>query len=226
MWLGHDWMPYDRFFVVAIVPLSVAVGVGLSALLFHKSQAFKASSAPSWLMAGALVFLCVEENRSDHGQPPFRNEFMSLLANLGTGLQPLLREQDIVATELAGVVPYKIKAKSIDMLGLCDRHIASHGEHQESFGKRSLGYVIAQHPDFYLFQSARDAVPLYGHAAFAPYEGYYRVIATDDYLQFETGEPPMLLVRKDFPRLPEVLEGLQAHTVSFEGELRRLGHVQ
>jgi len=65
----------------------------------------------------------------------------------------------IIATNTAGSIPYYSKLKTIDMLGLNDKHIA----HRDikSFGKGSAGhekgdgvYVLSKKPDYIQFGSS------------------------------------------------------------------------
>lgn len=97
----------------------------------------------------------------------------------------------------AGAVPYLSDWRTIDLLGLNDRHLATSREHDPA-------YVLVQHPDVVVLTSrARDrfAPPAWDPWGTALYlaaaEAGYRVVAR---LEFQPGYQLMVMARPDDPR--------------------------
>jgi hypothetical protein len=56
-----------------------------------------------------------------------QTEVPNALRRMGEQLRENVRDDDVLATDMAGILPYYARVRTIDTFGLCDRYIAKHG---------------------------------------------------------------------------------------------------
>jgi arabinofuranosyltransferase len=218
-----DWMPHARLLTPAVAPAAVAVGLGLRAALFHAGQRVRGTHMPSllacavvsWSSASAMWY------QRDYRFP--HTEIVEYLKRVGGALALARREDDVLATDMAGTLPYYSGLHTIDMFGLCDAHIARHGKRWARMGKLDLDYVIRARPTYYLFNFPSWARDLYRQPSFADQTDDYFAVLTPAYLRYRGADRKLLLVRKDRPQLDQLRLLLNARFIDARAELRRLG---
>jgi hypothetical protein len=134
-------------------------------------------------------------------------------------LRAQARDDDLLATDIGGRVPYYSRMRTLETFGLCDPYIAVHGKPWARMGKTDVDYVIARRPTFYLFNFAAGASALFREPAFREHQGEYFAVLTSEYL---AGTGKLLLVRKDRPGLDQLAQALDASLTDAREELRRL----
>ncbi|MCB9687377.1 MAG: hypothetical protein H6738_13755 [Alphaproteobacteria bacterium] len=113
-----------------------------------------------WLVAlplAAAQMSLVRTDRELNRMPEDR------VARSGAEVGRWLREHEppgtLVATNAAGAGPYHSRLPTLDMLGLCDEHIAhapmAPGIHKAGHEKADGAYVLARQPDLVLFGASR-----------------------------------------------------------------------
>lgn len=227
-WSGGDWMPYDRLLISAVVPLAVGAALGLRGLFFHAEQRTRFGHLPSYVLsAGALCSMVPSAQRRLDIESV---RFVSIprLRGMGQRLAPLSRKDDVVATEVAGILPYYWGARTLDMLGLCDEHIARSGTPEPSgSGRVDVAYVAAQRPTFYAFNIVPEAARFYSRPEFAPFRAEYALLQFPyRYLQPLKELPITVFVRKDRKDLDSLVSAVGGRLIDPEAELRRLGHLR
>ncbi len=151
--VGGDSMPAFRFFT-PILPLMCIISAMSIPLLFKSKQV-------SMLVVALIVFYNLIQLRIDREiYRHIANDKVALYGReVGIWLKNNTPNNTIIATNTAGSIPYYSKLKTIDMLGLNDKHIA----HRDikSFGKGSAGhekgdgvYVLSKKPDYIQFGSS------------------------------------------------------------------------
>jgi hypothetical protein len=225
-WNGGDWMLHYRLFTPCIVPLAVGAILGLRAFLFHPDQRGY-RHLPSVLISTVVIGVMV------YGKSPLPIDDRAIkdlprIREVGQRLASVRRVDDRVVSATAGILPYYWGATSIDMFGLCDRHIAETGTPLPfGIGRFAPGYLVAQRPTFYAFEYVELAVDFFASREFAPERDKYLLVQYPaGYLGARDFNAPTLLVRKDRPELDRVERALGAKLVDVERELRRLGFLE
>jgi hypothetical protein len=90
---------------------------------------------------------------------------------LAKKLATVARDDDLLATDMAGVVPYYSGMRTIDMNGLCDRDIALHGKPLGAMGKLDRPSVIRRRPTFFQPNFVGEMRALYDDPSFATMRG-------------------------------------------------------
>jgi len=211
VWNGGDWMPYDRLLAPCVPLLAVGVALGLRGLLFHDEQRGRLGHGPSILATLAIFgLLCWHD-----GQPLDKEQVGAVeladARHLGEELSRLRRPDDVVASEMAGILPYYWGAPTLDLFGLCDSYVAEHGKVQVlGTGRIDHAYVASHRPTFYAFESVGMAASFYQGDFFIPYRNDY------DLLEFTFGffksdrVAPIVMVRKDRPQVEELARAMGA----------------
>jgi hypothetical protein len=159
--VGGDISPLYRF-LVPVVP------IGAVATLFAVRAALRKLEPRVQLIASAaaVALLCVHLVRAP-GYPRFaligqapsppddrakieRNaRFSSGYDHIGRWLDAALPADFVIAVNAAGVVPFRTMRPTIDMLGLCDEHIAHVDRVEGPLGheKHDPAYVLSRRPD-------------------------------------------------------------------------------
>jgi hypothetical protein len=173
--VGGDHFPLGRFFVAAMPPLMLLVTHGAVTALWLAQLARArwsgrlrhASLAPPAL-AGLALLLFLGLNvlplpRLDSRDPSGRiwGEYQVALKNreLGWWFYRNTPPDTLVATGIAGAMPYYGQRPVLDMLGLNDLHIAhlevaTMGQGIAGAEKTDLAYVLDQEPDYIPYSSA------------------------------------------------------------------------
>jgi arabinofuranosyltransferase len=222
-WSQGDWMPYFRFLVPAVAPLAITMMAGLRALLFHPAQRLRGGHVPSMALAvGAAAWIGAQLHYDRAYRFPHVavNEHMK---SVGRGLSIVKRDDDLLATDMAGFVPYYSGLRTLDLLGLCDAHIGRFGTPYGVMGKTDWSYAIQRRPTFYQLNSLDWAKRLFQHPTFIQQGDQYWAVLTPFYLRARGGDRKLLLVRKDRPDLDALTKALGATLVDSVEELRRQG---
>lgn len=226
---GGDWMPHYRLLTPCMAPLAVATALGMRGFLFHREQRTKLGHCPSYLVSIALLALILRQTLQPLPEAAIALTDPIKIREVGRRLANVTRPDDVLASELAGLLPYYWGVRTIDMFGLCDAHIARYGTPQASgTGRTEPEYVASKKPTFYAFGHATNAAEFYRGPAFAPYrDDYYFVQYPYRYLaSYSAGAPPVLFVRKDRSNVNQVADALGVQLVDAGSELRRIGLIR
>jgi arabinofuranosyltransferase len=220
MWSYGDWMGFERLLTPAMTPVAVAVALGLSSLLLERESPSRIDAAASALVALGIAATVIDGSyylRSERKLDPVG---LRQLVQPATLLNDVAREDDVVATDLAGFFPYFSNVRTIDTFGLCDAYIARHGEPWERMGKIDFDYVIGRRPTFYFFNFASQLNQLYDRPSFASQRNDYLAVLSREYL---ASGGKLLAVRRDRPELARLAKKMDAKLVDLRDELHRLG---
>ena len=152
--VGGDGLPGHRLLVLLIAPLAACAGLGLDALAARRpwspllvvpamaAQVFATVTDPE------LTTRIREGNVGRNGR------------EVGLWLRETYGPDAVVATNTAGSVAWFSGLVTIDMLGLCDAHIAHtpverRGARKAGHEKGDGAYVLSREPDIVLFGAAR-----------------------------------------------------------------------
>jgi arabinofuranosyltransferase len=222
-WNEGDWMPHGRLLTPALMPLSVGIAIGLRGILFQREQrTTRLGYIACWLVA-ATVFWSVADGSRYERAPKFSAEVVDYMKWVGRTLDSIRQPGDVLATDMAGYIPYYSHIETIDTLGLCEPYIARHGTRYGEMGKLDQPYVIAKRPTFWQLNFTSAFRDLYREPSFAPFAHDYWAIITPAYLRYPGGDRKLLLVRKDRPDLKRLVAAFGARLVEPQDELARLG---
>jgi hypothetical protein len=211
VWNGGDWMPYDRLLVPCIPLLAVGTALGLRGVIFHDEQRSRLGHVPSSVATLAIVgLLCWRGSR------PLDTESVGAVEladarQLGEKLARLRRAGDVVASEMAGILPYYWDAPTLDLFGLCDPYVAEHGAVQVlGTGRIDHAYVASHRPTFYAFERFGMAAAFYQGRFFTPHRNDYFLLEFP-FGYFKSAQRSlMLMVRKDRPGVDELAQAVGA----------------
>ncbi len=152
--VGGDGLPGHRLLVPLIAPLAACAGLGIDALAAHRPRArlLVVPAVAAQLLATVtdpeLTTRIREGNVGRNGR------------EVGLWLRETYSPDTVVATNTAGSVAWFSGLVTIDMLGLCDAHIAhapveSMGTRKSGHEKADGAYVLSREPDIVLFGAAR-----------------------------------------------------------------------
>ena len=222
VWNEGDWFPYFRLLTPAFAPLAVLVALGLRAILFQIEQ-----QRLRWLVATALsLFLVGYTTDRLYFERNYRfphTQVTDYMKWLGGKMNAVARDDDVLATDMAGIIPYYAGVRVIDTFGLCDAHIAHHGERRSRMGKTEWTYVFARKPTYYQFNFPGRVKLTYQDPAFKDQVNDYWALITPGYLNIRSPDRKLLLVRKDRPELERLVEATGGTLKDPRDELRRLG---
>jgi hypothetical protein len=216
--MGSDWMPYQRLMIPAVVPLAVGMALGVRAMLFHKEQGV----VPSFVFASAILLVSVFFNSRPlqvDVSPIVYEDVRDLGKRLAAGKEP----GDVVASDIGGVLPYFWKIKMLDIFGLCDAHLAHHGNLYPGIGKSEIPYIVSHKPTFLAFTFPIGAASFFNHPEFAPIRNDYFLIKWPWQYYARRFHPITILVRKDRPNVQKFAASLKSTLVDPEEEFRRTG---
>ena len=207
---GGDWMPFARLLTPAIAPAACLAALGAAALGSRWSPLWLVSVA-LWVAAQALA------TSPPHDVSPME----AYRVDLGRRLATVARPDDLLATDMAGIIPYYSGLPTLDMNGLTDRHIATEGEPYGPMGKIDRAYVISRRPTFIQTNNVGEVRALFAEPTF-PRDAYAAVITRPYQVALGRGlrDRKLLVVRKDrhgFAELAAALDG--AVFVDLEHEL-------
>lgn len=162
--VGGDSFEYHRFLAPVVPSLAILSSVALARSLgrFGDRAAAAAPLAALGLAAleTGLAFTSVQE--AAFRQVKVAGEERE---SLSSWLSRRFRKSSVLAVNAAGLVPYRTGFAAIDMLGLCDRHIARSGFRVDSDGAVFVGHY--KHDGAYVCRRAPDLVLTSGARLFA-----------------------------------------------------------
>lgn len=221
--LNDDWMPHFRMLTPAMAPLAVAIAFGLGAAFFRADESGITSKVLAVALSAFLVWHTADRVRYERNytfpHSVGSKYYRSLARNLAAGR----RDDDVLATDLAGMIPYYARMRTIDTMGLCDREIAQHGSSFGAMGKLHWNYVISRKPTFVIFNFSDGIRLLYQQPAFADQRESYFAVITPSYLSLPPREQKLLIVRKDRPGIQELAARHDWRLIDAREELHRLG---
>lgn len=194
--VGGDGLPAWRFFAPVIPALAVWAGIGLARLEARGAVA----------CAGAVVVWALAAVRLDPETARLGSEPVSRNGReVGAWLRERYPPDTLIATNTAGSVPYFSGLRTIDMLGLCDAHIAHAAV--EGMGTRKAGhekadgaYVLSRAPDIVLFGAARGrAEPFFPSDRALWAQPAFRQRYAIQRRKLPSGAPIVMWVRRDSP---------------------------
>jgi hypothetical protein len=215
LWNEGDWMPHYRLLVPLVPLVFIALALGLAAFLEIDPRRAAGRAAP--IVAGLAVLLYLAD-RAHYERAPAKRSLDAAekhLIDLGRKLAAVRRPDDLLATDIAGIIPLYARMPTIDMLGLCDRHIAHHGTDGGKMGKWDLPYTFSRRPTFYVLNFVTVLRDVYRHPAFARDADAYWLVRTpyDRDPKNPARDKKVILVRKDRPGLDELRRVLEAELV-------------
>jgi len=147
---GTDWMPLHRFLVPSLAPVFLLASEGVRTV----NDRLKPAGAPSALLPRRAVvtllviafagFAYAEERYSSgntRGAYRYTGEFA-----IADWLRANARQDQRLAIDSAGIPPYFTRMPTLDILGICDPHIARRPGYLHD--KSDPDYVLAWDPDF------------------------------------------------------------------------------
>jgi hypothetical protein len=176
--VGGDPMPAFRFFTPLLPLVAILSAVGLMDALEAVEGAeegplrrvrdrVKPHERGKVVMAVVLLvcaYSVVQTATSRSIGAHIKNEHVALVGKeVGLWLRDVASPDAVVATNTAGSIPYWSGLRTIDMLGLNDRHIALResldlGAGAAGHEKGDGGYVLDQEPEFIQFGSSAGTV--------------------------------------------------------------------
>ncbi|MBI5375763.1 MAG: hypothetical protein HZA77_10020 [Candidatus Schekmanbacteria bacterium] len=158
--IGGDFKPTFRFYIVITLYLAFLSSVAIE----KTSQQFllmtKKPALFMCLMVGITGLFSMPLNANDYALRRFtseRKQSIQFVQDAAFYLKAIYPPQTIIATGNAGGIPFFTEFTSIDMYGLCDRHIAMRiiPEMGRGFPGHEKGdgvYVLDRNPDLIFFQ--------------------------------------------------------------------------
>jgi hypothetical protein len=102
----------------------------------HSRSARVATLGTLQLLAASVAFSygvkCAFYERTFATGP---NPAATYMIDLGKALRAASDSSEVLATDMAGRVPYFSRLRTVDMFGLCDKYIAHHGTPALQYGK-------------------------------------------------------------------------------------------
>lgn len=159
LYVGGDFRPTNRFFIFPAAMLVVICGSILPSLIegIQKRQLY-------WsVLVLVALFISVSNSYSIEAVREFARWRRSLLPThiaAGEWLRSEYPSDTWIATGNVGVIPFESGLLTIDMHGLCDRHIASRsipgmGQGVPGHEKGDGLYILSRHPKIILFMLSR-----------------------------------------------------------------------
>jgi len=162
--VGGDWMPAHRH-LVPVLPTIVL----LASMLLARQWSFPETTRRAALLVVLVALLGFHlalqavspSNREARGGSAWVWQCGQLASSLGAALA---KDDPLMAVDVAGCWPYFSRFRSIDMLGLADRHIAreGHGGTTHAMPGHALGdgrYVLDREPDLISFGGIGTKMP-------------------------------------------------------------------
>jgi hypothetical protein len=211
-WNAGDWMVHYRLLVPAIGPLAVMIASGLGALRTLVGNQ-RAGRVLYGISAIFIVAIGSWRQSYERGLGISALPRAPAIDAFGRTLAKIRREDDILATDLAGRVPYDSGLRTLDVFGLCDKKIAQLGTSAGRYGKHYWPRVAEVRPSLFYFQGAQEFKRMYEHPSFAPLRDDYLYVRTP----FLKNMPQrVFLVRKDRPDVDLLEQTLRAELWTLE----------
>ncbi len=158
VYIGGDFKPTHRFFVLPSGIMAGIAGAGLSYAL----TLFKRRSAQVFIIAFLILSAAqlLISGSSVRQFAAWRRSVLPVHVEAGRWLAANYPDSTLIATGNAGVIPFESGLPCIDMHGLCDRQIASRPIAEMGMGlpgheKGDGLYVLSRRPDIILFMKMR-----------------------------------------------------------------------
>jgi hypothetical protein len=167
VWSGGAWIGRHRFLVTTLPFLYVLVVAGASALRAPVARGFALALAAVLLLVPAWLLHSTEE----HDEIAYARGLSAAHGELGRDVEARSAADAVIAMDDAGLTPYLARRRSVDMLGLTDRHIGHLPGHFSA--KYDVAYVLARDPDLIVLIStvaeptSAAELPLAGDRAMA-----------------------------------------------------------
>jgi hypothetical protein len=178
--VGGDWMHGARFFV-ALVPLMALVTMwGGAGLAQHgKVWATVAGGAAALMLVLLILRLPNDSNYTADSYVRYENMKVRHYREIGRWIQLHTPPDTLIATGLAGAIPYYAERPAIDILGLTDAHIAhtpvpALGAGLPGHEKNNPDYVFSRRPQIIPREGATRLTKhpdLDGYYTFVEYPG-------------------------------------------------------
>ncbi len=158
VYVGGDFKPTHRFFVLPAAFMAVFTGAGIS-LWLHRARGFW-QRIPAIFILLFIIAQAVISGGNVRQFAQWRSEVLPIHISAGQWLGGHFSDTTLIATGNAGVIPFYSELACIDMHGLCDRVIASRpiasmGSGLPGHEKGDGLYVLSRHPDIILFMQSR-----------------------------------------------------------------------
>lgn len=200
--VGGDGLPAFRFFAPLTAPLCLLAAIGVRRVVPVRPL----------ILALALLILGLNLHQAFTSLECYQlvatGDYVQKKGTLvGQWLLDRAPEGTVIATNTAGTIPYYSKLKTIDMLGLNDRHIAHRdmpfmGHGYAGHEKGDGAYVLGLKPDIIQFSSSsgseRPSVEFIGDNEIFKTTSFQEEYSLRDYSMAD-GSPLFLYVRKDSP---------------------------
>jgi arabinofuranosyltransferase len=212
IWNNGDWMPHSRL----LAPLIPLVGVAMATSIAQVGVWVKPRQVATsmQLILGLAIFAYgIDHAFYERTFAHTPNPVAEYMIELGKGLRSAHVSSEVLATDMAGRVPYFSGVRTIDMFGLCDTYIAHHGKPVLHMGKTDDPYVYRMRPDYYFYNFAFSVRGMINSQDFRPYANDYWVVMTPFAAKPANRVGKILLARKNLPRLAELVTRLNAKLV-------------
>ncbi len=213
IWGAGGWMDHHRLQTPMGPFVIIAIGLGLASLMGLAGRGRTNEVLARVVVVVVVVYgvsLQAPRNLWEWRTPDPLN--LEPTNTLGHQLRELALEDDVVATDIAGRVPYFSGLVTIDTYGLCDREIALKGTRAGRFGKNYWPAVARRKPTILYFNGNTEFLKMYRHESFAELKSDFVMVKN---FWRRTKRPKLLLFRKDRPNLDAVERMF--------GEVRRRG---
>ena len=225
VWDEGDWMGRYRLLTPAIAPLAVLLVLGLRSLLIAPAPIWRRLSWRGRHAVSMLLSIAVIVWSFDHlfYERHYRNPYAGndYLTPIGKNLGAVMQPTDTLAADMVGIAGYYSRMRMIDIMGLCDRHIAHYGVRFPAMGKTDDEYVAGRRPTFYMFHGVGHIRHYYNDVkTFASQRQDYLVIMTPHAKRAHDFGHRILTVRKDRPDLERVRQVFEAELVDPDAFLK------
>jgi arabinofuranosyltransferase len=221
-WNDGDWVGYDRLFVPAMAPMAIALALGLGAVVYRTRPRGWPAALDAALIALVVAWSAASASDYERAFTCSYKAAMEYSLRLSRSLRAARLDSDVLATDMAGGIPYYTDLRTVDVFGLCDKTIAHGGVPFGTMGKTDMAYVARKRPTFYVFNFTYWIADLYRNPAFADQVNDYWAVLTPEYVRRNHQDWKLLLVRRDRPGLSALVAQLDAKLVDPRDELRRL----
>ena len=153
--VGGDYFAFHRFVVPVLPALAILGGVGLHAVAGRAGQRLAAA-----VPAAAVILAALQTGLAYASYEQFTHdlavESRAEREAIAAWLQANYPSDATIAVNTAGVIPYRTRMPTIDMLGLNDRHIALSPSKYTRDGMSGIGHL--KHDGAYVCDRAPDLV--------------------------------------------------------------------
>lgn len=161
MVVGSDYKPTFRFYATPSLFFAAGAGLGadqLASWLSRGAASLRAAAAMVLIACAAFTLWLTGEPARDFAR--WRASELPVHRAAGIWLGQNFPPETLLATGNAGVLPFESRLPTIDMYGLCDRHIARREMPRMGLGpagheKGDGGYVLDRRPAVILVMRAR-----------------------------------------------------------------------